>query len=494
MKFKPGLKTIRLLMMAAQLMLVAFVGHWLNMQYREEVNNLEKLTHNSFLEAKQQVYDTLIMTSLINPVMDSVHYKFDFQFNADSMPQMLKDFSPINCSTTSKGVLRANTVVIQVRDSASPVKNKISRKLARVDGYEGNMVLQGVKLFIHKAKAFDGADILADSLTRNADTGFLKQVYKDNLNSISPILEPTWTVSRIESSKNDVEQLQNVFLFKDQVLTAGVSNVLKYVFLRIYPQVLFAILLLLLTALSFILAFRTLKSQIKLNSLRNEFVSNISHELKTPVATVKVALEALHGFNVIHDPVKSSEYLGMATHEINRLELLVNKVLATSALESSSQLMANNAVDIAQLVQDVIISLQPQIQSLNAEVKLEVKGENALVKGDQFHLQGVIINLLDNSLKYTVAVPHIDIKIDTNDSKVILTFSDNGIGIPKEYHKKVFIRFFRVPTDLRHNVKGHGLGLSYAAMVMQLHGASIEAFNNIGGGTIIKLVFNKLSG
>lgn len=481
-------------MLAAQLMLVAFVGHWLNMQYREEVNNLEKLTHNSFLEAKQQVYDTLIMTSLINPVMDSVHYKFAFQFNTDSMPKMFKNFVPVDCDTTNcNDAVQANAVVIQLSDSANPSKTKITRKLTTFGGFEGNMMLQGVKLFIHKAKAFDGANLLADSLTRNADTGFLKQVYKDNLNSISPILEPIWTVSRIESSKNDVRQLQNVFLFKDQILIAGVSNVLRYVFLRIYPQVLFAILLLLLTALSFVLAFRTLKSQIHLNSLRNEFVSNISHELKTPVATVKVALEALKGFNVIHDPVKSSEYLGMATHEINRLELLVNKVLATSALENTSQLMTNDAVNIAQLVQDVILSLQPQIQSLNAEVRVEVNAENALVKGDQFYLQGVIINLLDNSFKYTVAVPRIDIKIATNDTKVILTFSDNGIGIPKEYLKKVFIRFFRVPTDLKHNVKGHGLGLSYAAMVMKLHGASIEAINNKVGGTTIKLVFNKLS-
>lgn len=492
MKYKPGLKTIRTLMVAAQLMLVAFVGHWLNLQYREEANNLEWLTNSSFLDAKQQVYDSLIVTSLINPVMDSVHYKFDFQFNADSMPQMLKDFSPLNCSTANKGKLRANTVVIQVRDSVFPVKNKLSRKFTRIDGYEGNMVLQGVKLFIHKAKAFEGNNIITDSLSNNADTGFLKQVYLGKIKSISPVLEPTWTLSRIESSENDVAQLQNVFFYKNELLEAGVSNVLKYILLKIYPQILFAILLLLLTAASFILAFRTLKKEMHLNTLRNEFVSNISHELKTPVATVKVALEALHGFNVKNDPVKSSEYIGMATHEINRLELLVNKVLTTSALENGYQLMAKDAVDIAHLVEEVVYALQPRIQALQAVVEIKQEGEDPIVEGDSFHLQGVLLNLIDNSLKYTHNKPLIDIKVVADASKVVVTVTDNGIGIPRMYLKKVFTRFFRVPTDLKHNVKGYGLGLSYASMVMQMHGASIEAINNTGGGTMIKLVFNKL--
>lgn len=493
MRFKPGLRTIRLMMIAAQFLLVAFVVHWLTIQYRDEMTSLEKAAANSFQEARQQMYDTLILTRLINPVMDSVKYKFDFQFDADSVPIMLQGLTP---QPATKGTqlcsFQPKTILIRVTDSLNPRISIGAKPSTQIESMQTDVVLKSVKYFINKANTFQASASFTDSLISKADTSFLKQVFTKKIQAISPKLKPIWTLNSVSSPIQGFENQQFVFYYDDKMLEASVSNKTNYILSRIYPQILFALLLLLLTSVSFILSFRTLKSQMLLNVMRNEFVSNISHELKTPVATVKVALEALDGFNVKLDAVKSNEYIQMATHELNRLELLVNKVLATSTLVNNDQMMAKEPLNLGLLLTDVVQHLKPRFETLNAIVSLDIRNGNAFVEGDRFHLQGVILNLLDNSLKYTLEHPKIEIVLEVVDNKVFVKVADQGIGIPKEYLSKVFLKFFRVPTELKHNVKGYGLGLSYAAMVMQMHHGTIKASNGVQGGAVIQLTFNKI--
>jgi len=223
--------------------------------------------------------------------------------------------------------------------------------------------------------------------------------------------------------------------------------------------------------------------------MKDDFISNMSHELKTPIATVKVALEALNNFNIIEDPKRGREYLGMATAEMDRLELLATRVLNTSLLESGKIYLQQESYDLNKLAEEVLQSMQLRFRQFGAKVSLETTGRNFMIPMDKLHMQGVLINLLDNSLKYGDKPVNIDMLLTENNGAVRLELKDNGPGIPEEYRERVFEKFFRVPTGNRHNIKGHGLGLSYAAQVMRQHNGNIQVNNIAAGGCVFTLTF-----
>ena len=268
-----------------------------------------------------------------------------------------------------------------------------------------------------------------------------------------------------------------------------VNNISWYLFMKLLPQICFVFILLFLTAAAFRITFRSLKAQIKLGNLKDDFISNMSHELKTPISTVKVALEALSNFNAIDDKELSREYLGMAAAEMDRLELLATHVLNTSLLESGKLYLQRESYDLKKLVDEILQVMQLRLTQHNAKISFKTTGNNFLIPIDKLHTQGVLINLIDNSLKYGVSPVHINICLTENNGAVQLTLSDNGPGIPDEYREKVFEKFFRVPTGNRHNTKGYGLGLSYAAQVMRQHNGSINVNNVAEGGCMFTLTF-----
>ena len=147
-----------------------------------------------------------------------------------------------------------------------------------------------------------------------------------------------------------------------------------------------------------------------LNEMRNSFISNMSHELKTPVSTVKVAIEALSNFNLKQDAALADEYLGMAAKEIKRLELLIGKVLDNTIIEQDKSILRLELIDAAEIIKGAIESITPRIIEANARVVFN-PGERVMLKADPMYLQGVIINLLDNSLKYGNGNPEIEIKL-----------------------------------------------------------------------------------
>ena len=268
-----------------------------------------------------------------------------------------------------------------------------------------------------------------------------------------------------------------------------VNNYWWYLFYKLLPQILFVVILLSISAIAFLVTFRSLKAQIKLGNLKDDFISNMSHELKTPIATVKVALEALGNFNVIDDPKLGREYLGMATSEMDRLELLATRVLNTSLLESGRIYLQQETYDLKKMVEEALQTMQLRFRQYKAKVSFESTGNNFLIPVDKLHMQGVLVNLLDNSLKYGGDKTNIRVSLTENNGKIQLSLTDNGPGIPEEYREKVFEKFFRVPTGNRHNTKGHGLGLSYAAQVMRQHNGSINVNNVAEGGCVFTLTF-----
>jgi len=262
-----------------------------------------------------------------------------------------------------------------------------------------------------------------------------------------------------------------------------------YVVKRIIPSILMSILLFGLIALSFLLIYKSLNTQKKLGQMKSAFVSNMTHELKTPIATVKVALEALTDYGAMEDNERREEYLRISKQELNRLELLVDKVMNMSSFDGEQQKMESEQIDLKSLIDQTMKSMNLQFKNNGVNPHYEVHGSNFRIDGDKVHITNVLYNLLDNAIKYSDKNPQIELILSEKEKSIQLEVKDQGEGIEEEYHSKIFDRFFRIPTNNIHDVKGHGIGLHYVKEVLERHEGNIEVVSSKGNGSsfIIKL-------
>ncbi|MEL6989408.1 MAG: HAMP domain-containing sensor histidine kinase, partial [Bacteroidota bacterium] len=235
-----------------------------------------------------------------------------------------------------------------------------------------------------------------------------------------------------------------------------------------------------------------LNKQKQLAEMKSEFISNMTHELKTPIATMGVALEALSDFGGMNDPKRKAEYLDISKHELNRLEILVDKVMQMSSIENNELKIEMESLDLKSLSEKMIKSMRLQFENAQVQLTQNIEGNNFNVKGDKMHLTNVLYNLLDNALKYSKENPTIHFKLKEEPKHIVFEIEDNGIGIKPEYQKKIFDRFFRVPTNDIHNVKGHGIGLNYVADIIEKHHGEIKLKSEENKGTCITISLPKL--
>jgi two-component system phosphate regulon sensor histidine kinase PhoR len=224
-------------------------------------------------------------------------------------------------------------------------------------------------------------------------------------------------------------------------------------------------------------------SQRRLADIKNDFISNITHELKTPIATVNVAIEAMKSFNVLNDTKRTQEYLDISASELKRLSLLVDKVLKLSMFEKKEIELKKEWFNLHELVKEVMSSMRLQFEKQKTIMSMSITGDKLDIKADRLHITSVVYNLLDNALKYSNQGSKIDINITSHPQYIELNVSDNGIGISEEFRSKIFEQFFRVPSGDRHNIKGYGLGLSYVNHIVKIHRGLIKVESELGKGS-----------
>lgn len=273
---------------------------------------------------------------------------------------------------------------------------------------------------------------------------------------------------------------------------ASFEGVPLLIFQEMYPQVAFSLLLTAMIAMAFFTMYRSLRKQQRLSQQKDDFISNVSHELKTPVATVSVALEAFRNFSALNNPQLTQEYLDIVKTELDRLSAMTEQILNTTAYEHNFTQVKNEDIDFNILVNQVVMICKSMVGSTGAVIEYTASGSDFTLKGSQVHLTNMLHNLVDNAIKYSQAPARITVTLRAENDHLVLRVQDQGIGIPQEYRQKVFEKFFRVPQGDVHNVKGYGLGLAYVAQVIKAHGGSITADSAPQGGTIftIKLARN----
>jgi two-component system phosphate regulon sensor histidine kinase PhoR len=335
----------------------------------------------------------------------------------------------------------------------------------------------GVVNFLITADSIATSDSVTVGEVTNA---FAERLKEDNLNL-------KFEVSRLESSQWEMPNAVTVGLSRPATYAFTLQNTFGYMLGKLKLPILFSLLLLGVTIAAFVMLYRNMVKQHRLSQLKNEFISNITHELKTPIATVGVAIEALKNFNALDDPKRTREYLDISQNELQRLNLLVDKVLKLSVFESKAIELKKEDFDLKQLTEEILNSMKLQFEKYRANVKLRAEGGNYTLEADKLHITSVIYNLLDNALKYSQENPVIEVNIVSKEEHISLSVKDNGIGIPQEYKGKVFEKFFRVPMGDKHNIKGYGLGLSYVSEIASRHQGYITVDSELGKGSTFTL-------
>lgn len=225
--------------------------------------------------------------------------------------------------------------------------------------------------------------------------------------------------------------------------------------------------------------------QKKIAEIKNDFVNNMTHELKTPLSTISVASEVLMKNN--SDNIKISKYSKIIFDENHRMRKLVDKVLNIATLDRSNQVIDKTETDIHSTICKTISNFCFEACNDEAKINYQLDAEDPIIQADLLHLRNIVNNLIDNAVKYSDETPDITIKTENINDFLKISVVDKGKGIPKEALKKVFDKFYRVPSGYIHNVKGFGLGLYYVKSIIEAHNGRVEIHSAVNKGTTVEL-------
>lgn len=263
---------------------------------------------------------------------------------------------------------------------------------------------------------------------------------------------------------------KNTAILKNLFATMASSAALLLILIFIFAYTIYAII-----------------KQKKLSEMKTDFINNMTHEFKTPVATIMIASEALKDPEIVNDTKRVGKLAGIIYDENVRLGNHIERVLNVARLEKEELKLAQQPVDVNELISAVVDSMDLQLKKRGAEITLDLSADPAVVIGDELHLSNVIYNLVDNANKYSRDQPRISVTTKSKGKYLYLSVADNGIGISKEQTKRIFDQFYRVPTGNLHDVKGFGLGLNYVQDIVAKMGGSIKVYSELDNGTTFEI-------
>lgn len=239
----------------------------------------------------------------------------------------------------------------------------------------------------------------------------------------------------------------------------------------------------------FVFTILIILRQKKLSIIKNDFINNMTHELKTPISTISLASQMLRDNTVTNTPKTIEHISGIIYQESKRLTTQVEKVLQMAVFNEGKLKLKIKEVNLNTLINSVVLNFELRVKAKEGELTADLKADPAIIKGDEVHITNVLFNLLDNAVKYSKEAPKIIISTVREDDFILITIKDHGIGIPKEYVGQIFERFYRVPTGNVHDVKGFGLGLSYVKKIIDAHRGRIKVESELNKGTKFMIYF-----
>lgn len=308
------------------------------------------------------------------------------------------------------------------------------------------------------------------------------------------------TKVRSENFENDKYSTYNVPVFKDP---DGLS---QYQLMITFPEKREFLIskLLFITILSFVFTiiiiitywstWNQMNKQKQISEIKTDFINNMTHEFKTPIATINLALDAIKNPKVIDDKEKVQRYMQMIREENKRMNAQVENVLQISKLEKRELEIEKEPIEMELVIEDAIEHISLILENKDGKISTQLLAQESTVLINEFHFTNVLVNILENAVKYSVQKPTILVTTENVKDFLIIKIKDNGPGMSKITQKRIFEKFYREHTGDIHNVKGHGLGLSYVKRIVEEHNGyvSVESEKGKGSTFIIKLPLNKI--
>ncbi len=275
----------------------------------------------------------------------------------------------------------------------------------------------------------------------------------------------------------------------DEILIVVVPSIKTIVAKSMLDRMIFSILLIVVISTAFYLTIRTMLRQKKVSEIKNDFINNMTHEFKTPLATISLAVDALKNEKVMADPKKLSYFSGIIKEENQRMNRQVETILKSALLDRQEVDLNLKPINVHEVIEDVADNFALRLEEKNGTLETNLQAGDFIIDADEVHFSNLINNLLDNAVKYSKenVPPKVCISTSSNNKSLFIKIEDNGIGMSRETLKRIFEKFYRAHTGNIHNVKGFGLGLSYVKSVVEAHEGVIKADSVLGKGSCMTI-------
>lgn len=270
--------------------------------------------------------------------------------------------------------------------------------------------------------------------------------------------------------------------YKENTLEVVFPDQMSFIWWNALPALVLSLFFIAIVISIFVMVIRNLMKQKKLSEMKNDFINNMTHELKTPISTIALASEGIRK-NINGTNSKVTQFADIIYDENRRLAKQVEKILQISQIEKDQFELDKSHFDLHQILEEIIASYQVHVDEEKAFFKLELDSQHSEIYADIVHFKNVVNNLIDNAIKYCNGKAEITIETKNVDSKIYLSVSDKGIGIPEESLDYIYEKFYRVPKGDIHDVKGFGLGLTYVKNIVDSHGFEIDVWSKVAKGT-----------
>lgn len=328
-----------------------------------------------------------------------------------------------------------------------------------------------------QAKAFQNESVDLARLRRI----YLQELAKEDIKAPFKFKVNDYNFKRFNSKESDSLTQDyithaNLYGFGKQVAIVAIfPNIAKANFAKMKWMIFSSLVLIGITIACFTYTLNTMLSQKKLTKLKDDFVNNMTHELKTPIATISIAAEAIQDFEA--NKTMTTEYLSIIRSQASDMNNLIEQLLSSLLAEQTAIPLTFEKISFRNVVEHALQQYQPQIQVANANLLTAIIKGELFINGDEKHLKNVIANLIDNAIKYSVGLPTIKIILEKQYNQAIFKISNVAEEIPAMYLGRLFEKFFRVPTGNLHLVKGYGLGLSYVSYIVGQHNGHIDVLS-----------------
>ena len=423
------------------------------------------------------IYSQKYLVEQVNVPLSQLDYQ-----NLDTL-RIINIFGGSNFSTIEKSNNEANNTSMPLTPD---LYTSIENNTISLDHF---MLIQGDATPIHRrVKVDELTKIISEELKyHNINSEFQFGVFSNGL------------ITRVKSKFFKLKENEfKIPLFIDErgetkyELLVNIEGIEELLLSGFWPAILLSFFFTTIIIACFLSALFFLQRQKKISQMRSDFINNLTHEFKTPISTINLAVDAIKTPIILSNTKKIVQYAQIIKEENNRMNKQVENVLQISSLEKGRIELQKEKINLNDLISKTINHVRLIVEERNGTIFENLTKEALMVEVDPFQMQNIVINILENANKYSTNEPQITVKTSSTRNHAIVSISDEGLGMTKYEQKNVFHKFYRIHTGDVHNIKGHGLGLAYVKSVIELHGGEVIVKSDKGKGSrfILKIPKN----